>query len=366
MDYDLPEKHCAEITLIGTGGGYGESCVIHYGNNNWAVVDSCINPTSSECLPLSYLKKIGVNIVNDVKMIICTHWHNDHIMRLTNLVKECESADLLFARATDKRKFLYFMSLDYQKASEKGTISSTKEFIECLKILRERKNRIVQVGMDRILEKIPELNVTITSLSPSDYTLEQYDGEIASMIDNYGKPERKFVIESPNNKSIVLLLELGNHNAILGADLEVSDDNRKGWLNVLDYSKAVKDKKASLFKISHHGSKNGYHERIWLELLIDSPTSKLTPWNRNKSLPEAEMIKLYIEKTDKLYITAPIINNSKPIKRDKNFSKIIELFKIKLSEVKYTFGLIRSRVNIKEIDSTWETVVDGEGFLVKN
>ena len=44
MVYDLPGAHTAEITLIGTGGGYGESCVVHYGENNWAVIDSCVDP----------------------------------------------------------------------------------------------------------------------------------------------------------------------------------------------------------------------------------------------------------------------------------------------------------------------------------
>lgn len=35
------------VSLIGTGGGYGESVVVQLGLNNWIVVDSCIDPVTS-------------------------------------------------------------------------------------------------------------------------------------------------------------------------------------------------------------------------------------------------------------------------------------------------------------------------------
>src|SRR5665213_2669888 len=112
MVYDLPNANTAEITLIGTGGGYGESCIIHYGDNCWAVVDSCQNPTTKECLPLSYLKQIGVDVARDVKVIICTHWHNDHILGISDLFNECENSFFSFSRANDWPKFLKWVSLD--------------------------------------------------------------------------------------------------------------------------------------------------------------------------------------------------------------------------------------------------------------
>ncbi len=83
---DLPASHIAEVSLIGTGGGYGESSVIHVGNNEWIVIDSCINPNTFQCLPLEYLRKIGVDVKTQVKSIVCTHWHNDHIQGMSQLV----------------------------------------------------------------------------------------------------------------------------------------------------------------------------------------------------------------------------------------------------------------------------------------
>lgn len=51
----LPQNTQLEISLIGTGGGYGESVVIHLGYNNWIVVDSCIDPFTKRSIPLDYL-----------------------------------------------------------------------------------------------------------------------------------------------------------------------------------------------------------------------------------------------------------------------------------------------------------------------
>lgn len=54
-----PENGVAEVTLIGGPHGYGESVVIHLGNGEWIVVDSCVDPSTKECLPLLYLNKMG-------------------------------------------------------------------------------------------------------------------------------------------------------------------------------------------------------------------------------------------------------------------------------------------------------------------
>ncbi|HSZ87193.1 MAG TPA: MBL fold metallo-hydrolase [Puia sp.] len=364
MVYDKPKNDLAEITLIGTGGGYGESCVIHYGNDMWAVVDSCENPNSKECLPLSYLRKIGVDVNNDVKLIVCTHWHNDHILGLSKLFSECGNAILCYGKANDRKKFLTLVALDYQKIKDEASLSSTTEFVACLKIARERKLQVKNAIADRLLIKDDKIPASITSLSPSDFVIEQFDSEISTLIKDYGSPEKKIVLQHPNDKSVVLLLEIGCHKILLGADLEVSSDNRKGWLDIIDHSEAVRNKKSTLFKIPHHGSENGFHDRIWLELLEINPIGKLTPWNRNQGLPESEMVKKYLEKSQSLFITSPIILNKKPKDRDRSTKKLIEFFNKKVFEVKYKMGIIRSRIELDNASATWQVSYDGEAFEI--
>ena len=54
-----PKKNEVEVTVIGTGGGYGESIVIKASSDSWVIIDSCIDPESKEPLSIEYLKKIN-------------------------------------------------------------------------------------------------------------------------------------------------------------------------------------------------------------------------------------------------------------------------------------------------------------------
>ncbi|MDZ4757143.1 MAG: hypothetical protein SGJ10_03255 [Bacteroidota bacterium] len=136
----------------------------------------------------------------------------------------------------------------------------------------------------------------------------------------------------------------------------------EGWLDIIQNSQVI-DKKSSLFKIPHHGSKNGFHEDIWLNLLTEKPISKLTPWNRNSKLPESEMLIRYSDLSMNLLMASPLVSD-KPKKREKRVEKIIDSLNKKLREVKYKKGIISCRVKIDEIDSNWEVSLFENAFSV--
>lgn len=348
-----------EISLIGTGGGYGESVVAHLGNGEWLVVDSCQNPSTNVNLPLEYLQSIGVNPNENVKLIICTHWHDDHIQGISKILRACENADLSFARVNDIKKFLRLVGLDYSKVGNIGSLSSTKEFNDCIEILEFRGKGIKGAGPDRLLYK-STLSASeiceVFSLSPSDQAINNFDLELTQLITEYGEPRKRIVIDSPNDKSVVLYLRLGDKKVLLGADLEVTDSNNTGWFDIINNSTTIKNGKASYFKIPHHGSENGYHERIWIELLEQNPNANLSPWNKANGLPTPEMIKKFKEHSSKLFITSPKIGGlTKARKRDRDIEKIIEKFRFKLNEVKFSKGIIRNR--IRTCESDWKTEI---------
>lgn len=362
MQYDLPKDNIAEVTLIGTGGGYGESVVIHLGNQSWIVIDSCIDPYSKDCLPLEYLKEIGVNLKKDVIQIVCTHWHDDHIKGISNLLNECESVSFCMARPADKKKFLQFVGLDYGKVDLKGSISSTIEVNECIEILRKRNPTIINAIQDRLLIRINNgdyISESI-SLSPSDYVIGEYDKEISTLITAYGTSNSKIVIQTPNDKSVALFIKIHKHRVLLGSDLEVSTDNRRGWLCILDNNQSI-DSKSSLFKIPHHGSRNGYHTRIWDELLVNEPFAKLTPWNVGSRLPKKDMLKLFRKHTSNLFISSEIGSIS-PKKRDKSLAKAINKFNPSLFEVKYNLGIIRCRIDILDEEAIWNVALSDKAL----
>lgn len=351
---DIPCDTLIEISLIGTGGGYGESCVIHLGNQNWIIVDSCIDPETKSPLALEYLKEIGVDVESQVKLIICTHWHDDHILGLSKVLEVCKESKFSFAKTLDKDKFLRLLTHDNLKSKKEAFNTSTREFNNCLSIIEKRDVSITQAIQDRILfsNSINDhIKSEIISLSPSDYTIACFDSEISSLITEFGASNKKLQIKKPNAKSVALYLKLGSHRAILGADLEIGSHKEEGWINIIENSTSI-DKKATLFKIPHHGSENGYHERIWLELLEQKPISKLTPWSLSSKLPQPEMLAKYLGHTDSLYMTSPILSD-RPKKREKHVEKLLTQLKYKIKEVRYKKGIIRCRIDLLNALDTW-------------
>lgn len=344
----------AEITLIGTG-GYGECVVVNLGNDNWIIIDSCINPETKSPLSIEYLESIKVNLSN-VKLIICTHWHDDHILGISSALEKCPNAKFSTSRAHEKEKFKNFLSFDSQKDIIGNLNSSTREFLKCLKIINQRTLPIVGAISDRTLFSvvIGEHTNQIISLSPSDFTIENSDHEIGQLISDFNSTNKKVIVKSPNTKSVALFVKIGTHRAILGADLEVSHNRLEGWFNIIDNAQTI-DSRASLFKIPHHGSENGYHPSIWDVLLDDNPVAKITPYNKNSKLPQVEMVQIYSEHTDKLFITSPVIGVGKPKSRDRQIEKFIKKMEFKLQEIKFSKGIIRSQIDFTNLLATWNT-----------
>ena len=363
------DENIGEITLLGTGGGYGESIVIHLGNNEWAVIDSCINPHTKECLPLQYLNSIHVDVSKDVKCILITHWHDDHIKGISQLFRETKSANLFTGQIIQDELFFTFVGFDLQKAQTHNSMASTTEFSECIKIIKSRKGQLKKAIVDRNLQTTKLSDYTfsyINSLSPSDFAIEIFERKLGDLIKKYGhNPNVKFQKKSPNHNSVVAVIRLGQHTALLGADLETSNDNRLGWLNILDHSSNTY-KDSSLFKAAHHGSENGNHERIWDELLTEKPITKITPYNKGSKLPSVKMLGFITDKSDKVYITSPIIGigKGKPKKRDKRIQKVVNRFAKKIVEQKFEYGQITCKIDLFNKNAKWEIHTQGTALEV--
>src|SRR5438876_12006346 len=85
-----PREDEIEVSLFGPG--FGESVVIHVGGNDWVIVDSCKNPDTKRAVALDYLEAIGVNVASDVKLIVASHWHDDHIDSLSQIYDRAQHA----------------------------------------------------------------------------------------------------------------------------------------------------------------------------------------------------------------------------------------------------------------------------------
>ncbi len=357
----LAKDRIIETILIGTGGGYGESIVLHLGYNDWIVVDSCINPLTKVSLPLEYLESRGVDIAKDVKMIICSHWHDDHIQGISQLLDKCKNSIFSIAIANDRSKFLMFVGLDYNKIKNEATVCSTKELDKCLEIIASRKATVKQAVEDKVLlsNNNNGIKYEIISLSPSDYILDEFNNEISTLITEYGKSNKKIIYHKPNDKSVVILVKINEQRILLGSDLEVCDDERKGWKCIIKNCQTI-DSKSQVFKIAHHGSNTGYDKAIWDELVDENTIAKLSPWNRCNKLPQRDMLEVFLNHTENLYITSiPHISKGKPKKREKSISKAIARFNPTLQEVKYVKGIIKCMFNVPKNYWEVETIDSG-------
>ncbi len=68
-----PAKDEIEISIFGPG--IGECILLHLGDNEWIVVDSCIDRITHGPIGIKYLKDLNVNLATSVKLFIITHWH---------------------------------------------------------------------------------------------------------------------------------------------------------------------------------------------------------------------------------------------------------------------------------------------------
>jgi hypothetical protein len=358
-----PSADEIEISLFGPG--YGESVVIHIGNNQWILVDSCMNPHTRKPAALSYLGDLKINAGQAVRLIVTTHWHDDHIRGLSATLRECISARLVISGALGKEDFWNLVA-SYSEIPEPGV----SEFVEIFKILEERKASNVLIAApvlataDRLLDRHnvefdPDstIEVQVHSLSPSDASILKALLSFAELMPPENTNPLRIPSISPNHASVVLWLKLGSNQLLLGADLQTAADPTIGWKAILG-SMAVSGK-AEIFKVAHHGSQNAHESRVWSQLLIENPFAILTPFRRgNVLLPTRGDISRISVSTSNGYITAvPTKQTSKwthRVVKDTLHDATRAIY-----PVHQGWGHIRLRRKANDSSSTWENSLFG-------
>ncbi len=161
---------------------------------------------------------------------------------------------------------------------------------------------------------------------------------------------------NPNLQSVVSCINIGKDITILlGADLENSNKVGIGWKGILDSNVLRTSNKSIIFKVPHHGSEDGFDEKIWTRLVKkDFAYLTTTPMVRgaNTLLPTIDMIKNICNFTPNFYITSNPYSN----KTSKHPRKVQKMFNSlglisKIPNIAYEFGQVRFRKNLKENNS---------------
>jgi len=142
------------------------------------LVDSCIETASGRPAALGYLKNLGIDLGSAVKLIVVTHWHDDHVRGLGTVVEQCREATIALSAALQQREFIVLTQL-YQDPAVART-SGLRELIKVMEVLAASNTSASKIDrrklalVDRVLlqDKVVLSSIivpaSIHALSPSD------------------------------------------------------------------------------------------------------------------------------------------------------------------------------------------------------
>jgi hypothetical protein len=304
---DPPDSEVFEVSIFGPG--KGESVVVHLGHGEWIVVDSCIDQADKSNPALRYLERIGVNVSSQVHLVVATHAHDDHFAGIADLFRRCESAKFVCSSAVTSEEFFALTEID-EKLERVMRASALSEYREIIQHVEERGRSVaglrpmVRANNQKVLlgrGSSKDLPMRVTALSPSDEAITRALRTLARGAALEGD-RRRLPAHDPNELAIALWVQVGDHAALLGADL-LSGPQGCGWGAVL--AEFVPDFPASLFKVPHHGAPNAHHVEVWATLVAESPVALLAPYRAGSTFRPADSDRERIcALTDRAYITA--------------------------------------------------------------
>lgn len=340
----LPESDQVEINIFGPG--LGESSAVHVGEGQWIIIDSCIDTSTGQPAALGYLKDIGVPIDTAVKLVVATHWHDDHVRGLAQTFAECTSARFCSSAAYTRQEFVEVIkAFDTRHGMAAG--SGTSEICRVLDILKARtpKTGIMALGVRKIYEA-PAASMShgydcaAFSLSPSDLQFNQAVVNIAKLLPAAFAPKRRAPSPKENALSVATWISVGPLSMLFGADLEEHGKAELGWSAVLSEI-GLPTGPAFFFKIPHHGSSNGYHPDVWAKMLESNPYAVLTPWGLNKGLPQITDVRRINGLTNNGYSTST--GKLTKISHSVSVTRILRYKNIQLNTIEPKTGHIRLR-----------------------
>lgn len=315
---DCPETTDVEVHVFGPG--YGECVLVHLGYGEWMIVDSCTS-ANHEPAAIEWLWAIGVDPSTAVKLVVATHWHDDHVRGLAKTFSVCQSATFICSNALLSDE-LVTLACDSRRAQLRAT-SGVDELRQIVEELRKRKLksgvRSLGLGFEfatankRPFCRSAEPQCEVWSLSPSSAEIETSLKQFCKTFSEQENPTVRNRVApcSPNNTAVVLWVSIGSRRILLGADLEerrsgigrpVATDS--GWTAIVSSPARPMDQ-AEVFKVAHHGSATAHNDDVWRTMISTEPTAVLTPFRQGSvSLPRQADRERILEQAPTAYISA--------------------------------------------------------------
>ncbi len=374
LDIELPQPDELEITTLGPGPSSGESIVVHLKGNEWIIIDSC--KTGDKVLPLEYLHRMGVECKEQVKMVICTHWHRDHIQGLPEILDECENAKFFLAPVGDFKGYLDVVlklaGIDPLGSNIWNTLNNC---LEALEKHNQRKPHLLTHN-ERFTHGDGK---EMFAIGPSD---EMYNRFLTSLLNIDPKHPKVADIEQMEGNlcSLALSINYNGQKALIGGDMETGrkkhdkynyhlceGDNcphheECGWCDAIADGNVFADEKPYHFvNLPHHSSSSAYCPKMWEDGMVEGgpiATTTIFCCAQGEDLPTREMLELYKGRCEKLYVTN---SNDKEGSLGANELEGIDGVEV-LDEIVEKAGIIVSRWQSPE--EGWKVKSFGEARLV--
>lgn len=337
-----PDDDEIEMSLFGPG--RGECCVLHVGSGEWLIVDSCVTQFGQPAA-LAYLESLGVPL-NAVRWIIATHWHDDHIRGFAKLVQECAEARVFHSAALEKDEFTMLAALDSDSFTEGS--SGVKEMWKTWTHLKSSGRSAPELASSdsriyqRVANQVP--NCEIWTLSPSSASLSEAIVGFSALIARPGQPKRAVPRPKRNPSSVVVWVRVGDAIILLGADLERSSDESRGWQAIAS-SSGRPGEKAHLVKIPHHGSEDAHDESMWNDLLVPQPIAGVTPFRQGSvHLPRDSDRTRIAGLSSQAWLTRDIAT-ARPKRRSRAVNRTIEEATLRIERLSVEPGRVTFRRN---------------------
>jgi hypothetical protein len=345
--------------------------VLHFGNGDWGIIDSCLDPTSKRPAALHYLQLLQVDVANSIRFVAATHWHDDHIDGLNLVFQEAQSAVFACSGAVRHPDFNEILSTWTGTQNLPGG-SGLDELRAIMVELKKRNGNTnfptpVLATSNKILwDRTTPPPAFVKALSPSDASVLAANAKLKSINPLSANMRRRIPDIKPNDASVVLAVKVGNHQVLLGADLEVQSDAAFGWKAIVNSFDNTGEKHQG-FKVSHHGSSTGHHDDIWDKMLWKDPWAVTTPFVKGKvKLPTQEDCRRILSRTKDAYLTAP----PRPSKfRDSNraVEKMVQETTLLAHFIPGKYGHVRLRKAIAaEPGSPWNVELFGNAIKIED
>lgn len=256
-----PKSDEIEVSVFGPG--YGEAVLVHVGDGEWLIVDSCWDARARRNPVLHYLASMGVDPASAVVAVVVSHWHSDHVRGISDIALACSNASFWISAAlTSKELLLAARAVTIEGVSRNNPYSEFFRLMEILSIRNDTAGRkIANLATEGITvlrrSREDSMAMRLEALSPSQVGVAEAHRQIAALLPGAAPVTRAPKHVAPNHAAIALWLELGDDSILLGSDLEESGIG--GWSAVLAHCSEFTSL-ARFVKIAHHGSTTSHHQ----------------------------------------------------------------------------------------------------------